>query len=141
MPPVRFKRRTVRSSSTKSGPSPICDKSPTTQDFLSNGRASWQASWQTVDAGALAISVEIDLYSEGETILFKADPAVTNGRVVGAVSRTDAKLTFVVVPDAGATVVQVAVELSCATKPEVLKLGLDVAKPVAGQTVTISSLE
>lgn len=122
-------------------PPPICDNSPTTQTFLNDYRLQTSAKWTQADAGPLAVSVELSLYNEGgETLAFKSDPAVT-GATLGAIQREARKLTFTFTPNAGATKVEAIVELDCASKPEALKLGFDVAAPSPGAAVAVSSLE
>ncbi len=121
-------------------PAPICDTNPTTQTFLDDWRLDSSAQWQARDGGGLAVHVSLTLYNEGEDIQFVADPAVSGGTAEG-IARDARTLSFEVAPDSGVSQVEVVVELSCASKPEALKLGLDVSSPEAGAQVAISSLE
>jgi len=120
-------------------PTPICNKSPTTGTFLNS--SSHSATWkQVADGGALGVEVSIQLYGDGETITFSADPSLTDA-ALGAVKRDGASITFSFVPGAGATKVEAILQVDCATIPEVLKLSFDVSSPSAGAAVTITSLE
>ena len=121
-------------------PTPICDKNPTTSDFMSQGRLNASAEWQQSDAGARMVHVSLSLYNEGEAITFASDPALSGAQLVGA-KNDSTTLTFDFVPAAGVTEVQAIIQLDCATRPEVLKLGFGVGVSDAGAVVTVSSLE
>jgi hypothetical protein len=121
-------------------PSPMCKSSSATTAYVSAGRLQTQASWQQTDAGALFVRVEINLYGQGETMTFKADPALS-GATISEVVRTDNKVSFALTPNAGVTQVQAILEVDCATIPRGFKLGFDVTAPAAGAAVTVTGLD
>lgn len=121
-------------------PPPICDRSPTTADFLNQGKLESQAQWEPADGGELAVSVRLHLWGEGESITFAADPGVIGARLLD-VRRDGAEVTFRFVPLAGVSRVEAVIQLDCATRPEALKLGFDVGTPESGRPVPVTSLE
>ncbi|HEY3451401.1 MAG TPA: hypothetical protein VGK67_33895 [Myxococcales bacterium] len=121
-------------------PPPICDNSPTTATFLNGGYATAEATWVARDAGGLMVHVSLGLNGMGANLDFAADPAVSGASVV-AVQRDATAVTIDFVPDAGASRIEVVVQLACESKPEALKLAFDVSKPQAGSAVAVSSLE
>ena len=121
-------------------PAPICKNSPKTGDFISRGRLQTQATWVAGDGGALAVQVKVNLYGEGESMTFTADPALSGATIFG-LTRTTSELDFSLTPNTGATQVQAVLEIDCAGIPKGLKLGFDVTAPAAGNSVTVSSLE
>jgi len=122
-------------------PPPICDKSPTTQDFMNQGKVQTTAAWNLADAGGdLYVQVELTLYGEGEAITFAADPGLTGARLLTA-KRDGAKVSFSFIPNAGVSKVEAVLQVDCATRPEALKLGFDVTSATSGKQVAASSLE
>jgi hypothetical protein len=120
----------------------VCAEHPRTRDFIAAGRLGTHASWRK-SGGALAVEIELALYASpgsSDRIAFRSDPTLSGARLA-AVKRADSTLTFSAIPKRGVTRVEVVIQVDCASKPIVLRLGLDVAHPVVDGAVDIGSLE
>jgi hypothetical protein len=122
-------------------PTPICDRNPTTSQFLSQGLVATSAVWKKNAAGTLGVAAELTINNFGQDkLVFNTDPETLDA-AVNDIVRTDGKLTFTLAPNAGVTEVQVVIKIDCSTVAEALKLGFNVGTPVDGQQVTVVSLE
>jgi hypothetical protein len=123
-------------------PAPICDSNPTTSRLIDRGHLTAQATWQPNDAGALIVSVSLSLKPDVRgPVTFKGDPVSPDGAIGGISHAAANQLSFTLAPTAGVTEVQVSVPIDCSSKPQVIRLGLDVTAPAPAKQLKVSGLE
>lgn len=118
-------------------PPPISCSQDLTESYLSQFMG-WTGEWVDVETAGPAVSLNVYISTTG--LDFADQPTVLGATVLYA-AKEPGRMTFALVPAAGATSIQVSIPVTCGEKTATLTLAVDVTGDrQAGTYVTITTV-